>query len=247
MISHIRILGVNVSAVHLHSAHERICEWVKEKKRTYVCVAPASTLVEARQNEGYCAILNKAGMITPDGVPVVWLAKLKGCHDISRTYGPDLMRLLCKQPHIKHYFFGGSTEVIRLLGQNLSRNYDAINIVGMTSPPFRNVAQVEDESTIKEINDARPDILWVGLGSPKQDYWMAMNRDLLDVPVIIGVGAAFDFIAGVKPQAPRWMQQNGLEWLFRFCCEPKRLWKRYLLGNILFVYYAIEDLWMKKL
>ena len=246
MLQTITLLGVKVSRINLSAAKDQICQWVNEKARVYICVAPASTLVDARRDPKYCTVINGASMVTPDGVPVIWLAKLKGCGDITRTYGPDLMRLLCASPDIRHYFFGSTSQVINILDHTLRAKHPSIQIVGMTSPPYHATAQVEDEATIKAINDAAPDILWVGLGSPKQDFWMDINRGRLNVPVIVGVGAAFDFLAGTKAQAPLWMQQNGLEWLFRLASEPGRLWKRYLIGNSLFIYYAIEDLLRKK-
>ncbi len=246
MLQTINLLGVKVSRTNLLAAKDQICQWVKEKTPVYVCVAPASTLVDARRDERYRAVINQASMVTPDGMPVVWLAHLKGCKEVSRTYGPDLMRLLCGTEGIKHYFFGSTTQVIDVLGQKLKDQHPFIKIVGMVSPPYHKDVQMEDEKTIKSINDAAPDILWVGLGSPKQDFWMAMHRARLNVSVIVGVGAAFDFLAGTKPQAPAWMQRSGLEWLFRFACEPGRLWKRYLIGNALYIYFAIEDILTKR-
>ncbi len=246
MLNTIDLLGVKVSRVNLSTAKDQICQWVREKERVYVCVAPASTLVEARKDIQYRGVVNHAAMVTPDGMPVVWLAKMKGCQDIARTYGPDLMRLLCQQPGLKHYFFGSTTEVIRRLDEKLRAQNPNILIVGKQSPEYKPQVQMEDEATIKAINDAQADILWVGLGSPKQDLWMFLHRPRLNASVIIGVGAAFDFLSGVKPQAPGWMQCCGLEWFFRLCCEPGRLWKRYLVGNTKFIYFAIEDLLKKR-
>jgi len=236
------LLGVKVSRVNPVSAKEQIVRWVKQGHRAYICVAPVSTLVDARRDPVYAAVINAAGMVTPDGMPVVWLAKAKGCSDVGRTYGPDLMRVLCRQEGLRHYFFGATSNVLEQLAQHLNKDFAGINIAGMVSPPFHPQARMEDEGVIEVINKAKPDILWVALGSPKQDFWMQIHRSRLDVPVMIGVGAAFDFLAGAKPQAPRWMQAGGLEWLFRLCCEPRRLWKRYLIGNSLFVFYLIKDL-----
>lgn len=246
MLQTINLLGVKVSRTNLLAAKDQICQWVKEKTQGYICVAPASTLVDARTQNEYRAVVNQALMVTPDGMPVVWLAKMKGCQDIERTYGPDLMRLLCQEKGLRHFFYGSTTHVIDVLSAQLKILNSNIHIVGIKSPEFRSQVELEQESTIKEINDAKADILWVGLGSPKQDFWMSRHRPLLNVPVMVGVGAAFDFIAGTKPQAPRWMQQCGLEWAFRLCCEPHRLWKRYLIGNVLFIYYSIEDLWFNR-
>ncbi len=247
MHQRIDILGVKVSAVNLSAASSIIETWIKERRRAYVCVAPVSTLVDCRRDPAYKVIVNAADMVTPDGMPVVWLARIKGHAFVDRTYGPDLMHELCVRPHLRHYFFGGTEDVLEKLQQNLKKECPHINIAGMYSPPFRHRAEVENGDLIAAINTAKPDILWVGLGSPKQDFWMKLNRGQLNVPVMIGVGAAFDFLAGAKAQAPRWLQRSGFEWLFRLCCEPRRLWKRYLIGNSLFIYYLIRDIFCKEL
>ena len=239
------ILGVNVSAVNPRQAVEQVLAWVKSGWRGYVCVAPVSTLVDCQRVLGYREVINGAGMVTPDGMPVVWLVKFKGCRDVARTYGPDLMRLVCDQGRrqgLKHFLFGATAQTLEILKENLQRQYPDIRIVGAVSPPLMTEAGKADDVLIEGINASGADIVWVGLGSPKQNFWMYHNRPYLKAPVLVGIGAAFDFIAGVKPQAPRWMQKAGLEWLFRLCCEPKRLWKRYLVGNSLFFYYMIKDL-----
>jgi len=148
---------------------------------------------------------------------------------------------LSQQKGLKHYFYGGTEKTNRLLVSKLCERFPRLNVVGDFAPPLRSVGEKEDEAILEQINRVNPDILWVGLGSPKQDYWMYENRAKLDVPVMVGVGAAFDFIAGTKKQAPKWMRRSGLEWLFRLWCEPQRLWKRYLLGNTRFVYLLIKS------
>lgn len=241
MLASVCLLGVHVSRIHLNSAVAILTRWVQEKAAVYVCVAPVSTLVEARQRPEYAAIVNGAAMVTPDGMPVVWLARAQGCQDVGRTYGPDVLRAMAQVPGLKHYFFGGTPEVLEKLTQALTEANPDIHIAGTMSPPFRAEAAVEEAAVHAGINDANPDIVWVGLGSPKQDFWMAMNRPYVKAPVMIGVGAAFDFVAGVKKQAPVWIQRSGFEWLFRLCTEPRRLWKRYLVGNTMFIYYLIKD------
>ena len=248
MMEIILLLGVKISRVTPALAYQQICQWIKDRSKVYVCVAPVSTLVDAKRDPKYAHVINTAGMITPDGMPVVWLAKLKGCSDIVRTYGPDLMHLVCKQGQaqgLRHFFYGSTPATLVQLQQRLSGLYPSLDIVGTYSPPFFSVAQQESDEVIRLINASKADVLWVGLGSPKQDFWMSIHRPLLDVPVIIGAGAAFDFISGCKPQAPRWMRHSGLEWLFRLCCEPKRLWRRYLIGNTLFIFYVLKDLFRK--
>jgi len=244
MLKTISLLGVPISRVNPVFAAGQICQWVAQRNRTYVCVAPVSTLVEAEQNPQYMKVLLAAGMVTPDGMPVVWLARAQGCKDIARTYGPDLMQEVCKQGEpigLRHFFYGSSDATLEKLQQRLKSSYPKLVIAGSFAPGFQDDFAFKDQEAVSRINGTQADILWVGLGSPKQDFWMQNHRPLLDVPVIVGAGAAFDFLSGVKPQAPRWMQNSGLEWLFRLICEPRRLWKRYLVGNSLFIYYVLKD------
>ena len=199
------ILGVNVSAINLDLACRAIEDWIKRHEKVYICVVPVSTIVECQRNKDYMRILNAAHMATPDGMPLVWLGRLKGHKDIRRTYGPDLMRDFCKisqEKEYKHYFYGGTPEACRLLEVKLKEKFPRLSIVGKLSPPFRELSENEDQGIVEEINRRNPDILWVGLGSPKQDFWMYEHRDKLNVPVIVGVGAAFDFLTGKVKQAP---------------------------------------------
>jgi N-acetylglucosaminyldiphosphoundecaprenol N-acetyl-beta-D-mannosaminyltransferase len=177
-------------------------------------------------------------------MPVVWLGRRQGHPEVARTYGPDLMTRLCATEDgrgLRHFFYGGTADVCARLVHRLKEKFPDIIVAGTFAPEYMPRAEAVSGRVKNLINAARPDILWVALGSPKQDFWMQINRPLLDAPVMIGVGAAFDFLAGVKPQAPRWMQRSGLEWLFRLCSEPKRLWKRYLIGNTLFIWWLAKD------
>lgn len=242
-VPYVDICGVHVSAVNLQSACEIIEEWITHRYKTYVCVAPVSMIVDSHSIEGYRAIVNQAGMVTPDGMPLVWLAKSRGYEAVTRTYGPDLMLRLCEissKKGYKHYLYGGSPEVCDQLEAKLKKRFAGLSIVGRFSPPFSS-DYYSQEDILTKINQANPDILWVALGSPKQDFWMVEYRDQLNVPVMIGVGAAFDFLSGAKKQAPLWMRKCGLEWFFRLCCEPQRLWRRYLIGNTQFIYYLLKD------
>jgi N-acetylglucosaminyldiphosphoundecaprenol N-acetyl-beta-D-mannosaminyltransferase len=244
MLKLMNILGVNISAVDIPKACAYIEGRIAGKEKTYICVAPVSTVVDCQKDTEYRGIINGAGMTTPDGMPLVWLGRLKGEPTIERTYGPDLMLAMCalsEAKGYKHYFYGGTEKTDQLLILKLRQQFPGLNIGGYFAPPFRAVGEVEDESVLRQINEANPDIVWVGLGSPKQDYWMYQHRDKLNVPVMVGVGAAFDFLAGVKKQAPVWMRKSGLEWLFRLCSEPCRLWRRYLIGNTKFLYYLLRD------
>lgn len=238
------VLDVKVAAINLQKACLVIDELIRHNCRTYICVAPVSTIVDCQASEEYKEVINRAFLTTPDGVPLVWLGKAKGYKEIQRTYGPDLLLALCRfgqDRGYRHYFYGSTSETNARLEVKLRQRFPGINIVGRCSPPFRELTKEEDEAIIAGINEAGADILWVGLGSPKQDFWMAKHQSRLKVSVMIGVGAAFDFLSGAKRQAPRWMRQAGLEWFFRLCCEPRRLARRYLIGNSKFVYFLIRD------
>jgi len=236
------VLGVQVSATNLSSASARIFELVRDSARTYICIAPVSTIMDCQRSEEYRQVVNNAGMVTPDGMPLVWLGRRAGL-TVGRTYGPDLLEAMCEQSthgECSHFFYGGTAAGNHRLMDFLKQKYSGLDIRGSYAPPFRRMGEKEEDGVLRMINETKADILWVGLGSPKQDFWMKDHREALDVPVIIGVGAAFDFLAGLKPQAPRWMQRSGLEWLFRLGCEPRRLWKRYLVGNTMFIYLLIK-------
>lgn len=241
------IFGVKVAATNLTTACQRIDEWIKIKAKVYVCIAPVSTIVDCQSDPAYRDVINQAGMTTPDGMPLVWLGRSRGKKQMARTYGPDLMKEVCGYGltyGLRHYFYGGTAEGNQRLIARLSEQFPGLVIAGSCAPGILKIKERESSLMIESINKARPDVLWVGLGSPKQDYWMNLHRSLLDVPVIIGVGAAFDFLAGVKKQAPRWMQRSGLEWLFRLCCEPRRLWRRYLVGNSKFIWLVLTS-WIR--
>lgn len=240
----IDVLGVRVNVTNLSLASQTISQWIDSRQKTYVCVAPVSTIVDCQKDKKYREIVNNSGMTTPDGMPLVWLGKIRGQKKIKRTYGPDLMLNMCQlsqEKGYRHYFYGSSSQTLDRLQQRLKKKFPSLNIVGSYAPPVRGVRGLEDDDVLRQIDGARPDILWVALGSPKQDYWMHLHRSKLNVPVMIGIGAAFDFLAGTKPQAPVWMRQCGLEWFFRLLSEPRRLWKRYLLGNTEFIYLLAKN------
>ena len=244
------ICGVKISAINLRVACDIISGWIERRSKAYVCVIPVSTIVECQENKEYREIVNAAQMATPDGMPLVWMGRLKGYRQVQRTYGPDLMVALCaisQEKGYRHYFYGGTQEACDRLELVLKKKFPKLNIIGKYAPPFRELSETEDKKITDDINRDNPDVLWVGLGSPKQDFWLKSHRALLNAPVILGVGAAFDFISGVKRQAPRWMQKVGLEWLFRLGCEPKRLWRRYLIGNSKFIFYLLKDLITRKM
>lgn len=211
-----------------------IDSWIARREPHYVCVTGVHGVMESQRDERLRQIHNAAGLVTPDGMPLVFLSRLRGFDHVGRVYGPDLMLALCERSVSKsyrHFLYGGTSRVTGLLAARLRTRFPDLQIVGSYSPPFRTLSDEEDAQITDTINDARPDVVWVGLGTPKQELWMASHFGRLATPVLIGVGAAFDFHAGVKPQAPRWLQRSGLEWLFRLAIEPRRLWRRYLSNN----------------
>jgi N-acetylglucosaminyldiphosphoundecaprenol N-acetyl-beta-D-mannosaminyltransferase len=224
------ILGVRVSAINLDDAVETVERWIREGSRNYVCVTSVHGLLESRRDEQLRDIHNGAGLVTPDGMPLVWLSRLSGKSRTERVCGRDLMRRLTAvstRRGYRQFYYGGAKGVAEKLKQALTAAYPDLAVAGVLSPPFRGLTREEDDVIVDGINAARPHIVWVGLSTPKQERWMAAHLGRIDAPVMIGVGAAFDFLAGTKRQAPIWMQRSGLEWLFRLCSEPRRLWRRY--------------------
>jgi N-acetylglucosaminyldiphosphoundecaprenol N-acetyl-beta-D-mannosaminyltransferase len=238
------VLGVKISAVDPAMAESVVAEMITCRRKGYVCVAPVSTVMDCQDNPAYRHIVNNADLVTPDGAPIAWLGRLAGHKHVRRTYGPDLMLRLCDHGRArawKHFFYGGTPGVCDKLERCLKAKFPGLDVVGKFSPPFMPQAERLDQDLAARINALQPDIVWVALGAPKQDLWNTLNRSALDAPVLVGIGAAFDFLSGEKPQAPRWMQGIGLEWLFRLCCEPRRLWRRYLIGNTQFLWLLWVD------
>jgi N-acetylglucosaminyldiphosphoundecaprenol N-acetyl-beta-D-mannosaminyltransferase len=243
------ILGVGVSAINMDMALSTIDGWIGERQRNYVCVTSVHGVIESQSDHELRRIQNQAGLVTPDGMPLVWVSRLRTSRTVDRVYGPDLMTEVCTVSAAKgyrHFFYGGATGVPERLTEQLRRKFPGIQIVGAYSPPFRPLTPEEDEAIVQQINASQADIVWVGLSTPKQEYWMASHLGRLEVPVMVGVGAAFDFLAGVKSQAPHWIQRSGLEWLYRLLTEPRRLWRRYLTIVPLFVVFiALESLGLR--
>jgi N-acetylglucosaminyldiphosphoundecaprenol N-acetyl-beta-D-mannosaminyltransferase len=233
------VLGVPLALTD----YERTMDWMDATIRTrgkgYVCVAATHTVVATQDDAELRAAVKGASLVVPDGQPVVWAMNALG-HDLThRVYGPDLMAKYCERSArtgARMFLYGGRNQgALVQLALNLRRRFAGVQIVGGYAPPFRPLSDEELDAVVAEINHAKPDVVWVGIGVPKQEKWMAALRDRLDAPVLVGVGAAFDFHAGLVPQAPAWMQSAGLEWLFRLSKEPRRLWKRYLTYNPRFV------------
>jgi len=226
----INLLGVRVSAVNLESATRRIVEAVRTRRKEYVCVRDAHGVIRCQKDAELRAAHNRAFLVTPDGMSLVWALKRAGHAGSGRVYGPDLMLAVIEaglSAGIRHYLYGTTPEAIERLQARLLAKFPGIEIAGFHAPPFRALAAWEEAEIAEGINRSTPDIVWVGLGSPRQELWMARMRARLDASVLIGVGAAFDFHAGLKRQAPRIVQRSGFEWAFRLASEPRRLWRRY--------------------
>jgi N-acetylglucosaminyldiphosphoundecaprenol N-acetyl-beta-D-mannosaminyltransferase len=226
------VLGNRVHAIQMSDAVERMCCWIDEaqSKTRYVAVTGMHGIAESLQNSQFREILNTAGLVVPDGMPLVWLGRLHGFPLRQRVCGPELMESFCQTTGntYRHFFFGGTDGVAEKLAKTL-REKHGIVVAGTYTPPFRALTDDEEKELDAMVKETAPDILWVGLSTPKQEKWMYEHRYRLKVAVMLGVGAAFDMNSGGMRRAPEWMRSNGLEWLFRLLSEPRRLWKRYLI------------------
>jgi N-acetylglucosaminyldiphosphoundecaprenol N-acetyl-beta-D-mannosaminyltransferase len=244
-VPRVNVLGVGVSALNLDLAEELIARALSERRKGYVCVTGVHGVSEAQADPGFRKILNDSFLNTPDGMPMVWMGRLRGVKQMSRVYGPDLMLRVCdwtRRNGGSHFLYGGGPGVAEALKERLEGKFPGLRIAGTFTPPFRPLNAKEEDELQARIAALKPDILWVGLSTPKQEKFMAQFLPKLETTLMFGVGAAFDFHAGTMRQAPRWMQRSGLEWLFRLGCEPRRLWKRYLKNNPLFVMRAFLQL-----
>lgn len=241
------VLGVRVQAVQMQDVISRMERWIHDRGGCHSIAATSMHgIVEAQRDPTFKEALISTDLVVPDGMPLVWLGRRAGYDLARRVYGPDLVLAFCEQAaglRFRHFFYGGEPGVPEHLAESLKRRFPAMEICGAFSPPFRPLDPREDQEIVNMISRSAPDVLWVGLGTPKQERWMREHRDKLNVPALVGVGAAFDFLSGRRRQAPSWMREHGLEWLFRLLQEPRRLWRRYLVDGARFVaYLAIDDL-----
>jgi len=240
----IPILGVNIHTTSYVDAVQKIINWAKAGESRMVCAANVHMIIEAHDNPGFKTILNRADLVTPDGMPLVWMLRWLGLHNQERVYGPDLMLHVlaaARDAGIPVGFYGGKPEVLEALVGKMQDQFPGLQIVYAYNPPFGAFQLSQADQIMTNIRLADPRILFVALGCPKQERWMAEHRG--EVPaVMLGVGAAFDIHAGAIKQAPGWMQKIGLEWLFRLIKEPKRLWKRYLINNPRFIVLACKQM-----
>ena len=234
-----RILGLRVDGTTYDETTAAVVDMAMSRDGGMVCVANVHMVMEAFDDPGFRALVNSADRVTPDGVPLVEALRLLGVPNAQRVYGPTLLPIVCKRAEqlgLSVGFYGGSQETLDALQEKLLEDHPKLKITYAFAPPFRELSDVEDAAVVDAIRASGAKILFVGLGCPKQERWMAAHRATLDIAQL-GVGAAFDFIAGHKRQAPSWMQRVGLEWLFRLATEPLRLWRRYLIGNPRFLYH----------
>ena len=224
------ILGVRINEVTLQKAIDIIDEWVQARRKDYIVLTGAHGIIEMQDDAQLKNINNHAGLVTPDGMPEVWLGKLKGYKNIEKVYAPEIMEKIFEASvakSYKHFFYGGKAGVAEKLKNVLENKYEGIKVVGTFYPPFRPLTKEEKNEVVNQINNSNPDIVWCGLGCPKQERWMAEFRPLLNAPVLIGVGAGFDFLSGEKPLAPYWVTRSGFEWFYRIFSDLKRLISRY--------------------
>lgn len=253
-IKRVNVLGVGISRVNLSTAVTEIQTFFREPKMLgYVTVTGVHGVMESLRDAELQRIHNRSYLSTPDGMPMVWMAKVNGFEECDRVYGPDLMLEICRtgtSDRLRHFLFGGGEGVVDVLEKKLKGKFSQIEIVGKVTPPFRPLTEEEELELVAQIRQTKPHCVWVGLSTPKQERFMAgflqryAERLRMDdqSTLFFGVGAAFDFHAGLVRQAPRWMQRSGLEWLFRLCIEPKRLWRRYLYNNPRFLIGVFQQL-----
>ncbi len=240
----VNVLGVEIDAVNLAETVSLIAAWIEQKNMGYVNFCTVNTIMESLCSPKLKQAL-KGGMTVPDGMPLVWLCRYYGYRDVSRVYGPDLMLAFCRYSErrgYRHFFYGGAPGIARELAAKLKIRFSRLEIAGSYTPPFRKSGEFEEYSVIDSINASHPDVVWVGLGTPKQDLWLAQHRHLLNAPVLAAVGAAFNYHSGRSRQAPSWMQRSGLEWIFRLINEPRRLAFRYLIYNPVFILLVLMQL-----
>jgi N-acetylglucosaminyldiphosphoundecaprenol N-acetyl-beta-D-mannosaminyltransferase len=232
------ILGVRVWALTIPRALDLIAQAITTRTKTRFVFSTVHTLTECQRQPRLMDAVN-GSVVAPDGMPLVWLARRRTRRDVRRVYGPDMLLATCEagiDAGYRRFFYGSTDATLEALADRLRTRYPGLIVAGAYAPPFRALSSEEDAEIVRLINAAAPDIVWIGLGMPKQELWAAGHQDHLTAPVLMAVGAAFDFHAGTVRQAPRWMQRSGLEWLFRLVQEPRRLWRRYVLGNARFVW-----------
>jgi N-acetylglucosaminyldiphosphoundecaprenol N-acetyl-beta-D-mannosaminyltransferase len=239
-----KVLGVRVDAVQIPDVTAKVERWIAERGPSrYIAVTGMHGITESRRDRKFRSILAAAALVVADGMPLVWLGRWHGHAMARRVYGPELTETFCSVTGSKyrHFFYGGAPGVADDLARTLQQRH-GIRIAGTYCPPFRPLTESEDRELVDLIQASNPDVLWVGLSTPKQETWMYEHRDKLSVPAMFGIGAAFDLNTGRLKQAPRWMREHGLEWLYRLIAEPRRLWRRYVVFGSIFVWNVTMEL-----
>jgi len=237
--SRCNVLGVRVSAINMEEAVRLADLHIQTGRSGYVCVTGVHGVMEAQSDRDFGLILNRSTITTPDGMPMVWVGHAQGHSGMSRVYGPEFMLQVCElsvKRGYRHFLYGGKPGVAESLAKNLSNRFPGLQIAGTYTPPFRALNDCEEKDLLCQLKDCKPDFFWVGLSTPKQERFMAQYVDKLSVPLMVGVGAAFDILSGGIADAPQWMKQSGLQWLHRLLQEPRRLGKRYLINNPKFIW-----------
>ena len=245
VLPRVNILGVGVTAMSMEVALQESEALLDRGGRGYVCVTGVHGIMEAQSDEQFRNILNSSFLTTPDGMPTVWLGHLAGYKDMTRVYGPDYMLGFCERSvakGYKHYFYGGKEGVAAELKAALTMKFPGLQVVGTYCPPFRPLNEQEEADLKAQLKILKPDVLWCGLSTPKQERFMFAYANNLPVNMMVGVGAAFDLLSGNLDEAPTWMKKTGLQWLYRMIKEPKRLWRRYLTNNPKFVWATFLQL-----
>ncbi len=233
------VLGVGIHAINMSQAVKLLDAALREGRKGYVCVTGVHGVMEAQRDLVLKAILNRAFLTTPDGMPTVWVGRWQGFHQMQRVYGPDLMLELCQLSVARgytHFLYGGKSGTAAQLAAELVRRFPGIRIVGTYTPPFRELAADEESTLVTLTKTLAPDLFWVGLSTPKQEQFMARYLEKLHTTLMLGVGAAFDVHTGSIADAPAWVKRAGMQWLHRLIQEPKRLWRRYLINNPVFLW-----------
>ena len=237
-VSVANVLGIGVHAVSMPTAIEIINSSIERRQKGYVCVTGVHGIMEAHRNLQFRSALDRAMLVVPDGMPTVWIGHSQGHHQMGRVFGPDLMLEFCQQSvsrGYRHFFYGGKAGVAEELAVTLGNKAPGLRVVGTETPPFRALNEAEKSEFQRRLDEVTPDIIWVGLSTPKQELFMAANIADLNCRVMVGVGAAFDFHTGRIKDSPLWVKHAGLQWFHRMCQDPSRLWKRYLINNSAFV------------
>ena len=233
------VLGIGISAVDMGEALSSTEELLRRRCKGYISVTGVHGVMEAQRDPAFRQTLNRSLLCLPDGMPTVWVGRLQRHRTMGRVYGPDFMMEMCRRAvssRTRHFLYGGKPGVAETLQRNLERQVPGIIICGTYTPPFRLLTVDEEQAVVETVREAKPDIIWVGLSTPKQERFMARTIERLDCCLMIGVGAAFDIHAGLLVDAPAWMKSCGLQWLHRLCKEPRRLWRRYLHNNPAFLW-----------